>query len=297
MCKVARIVENVIGTSGFEIFDREAARYDAWFDSERGNALFDSEVLCLRQLSTDLPRPWLEVGVGTGRFAEALGIEVGVDPSRAALEYAARRGIRVLPALGQALPFEDGEFRAVFVIVTICFADDPAGLLREAARVAGGEGAVVLGIVPVGSPWERSYAEKGRAGHTFYSQARFFSLDELERLARSAGLSFERSVSTLFQKPGDGPFEVEPPREGSHDEAGFVAVLCRRRPESHSGGPADRSASDPGDREMEPLVCMKDNVEVDRENPRCRHPSSQCPFREYCRVREAQRAKEKEQRG
>ena len=177
-----------MGAAGIEIFDREAARYDAWFGSERGKALFGSEIPCLQRLSAGLPRPWLEVGVGTGRFAEALGIEVGVDPARATLEYAARREIRVLPALGQALPFEDGEFGAVFVIVTICFADDPGGLLQEAARVAGEEGGVVLGIVPAASPWGRFYAEKGRAGHTFYSQARFFSLDELEEIAQSAGL-------------------------------------------------------------------------------------------------------------
>ena len=232
-----------MGAPSFELFDREAARYDAWFDSERGKALFDSEVLCLRELAAGLPRPWLELGVGTGRFAEALGIEVGVDTARGALEYAARRGVRVVPGVGQALPFEDGEFGAAFVIVTICFADDPGGLLLEAARVAGQlapgsagarlkagkEGGVVLGIVPAGSPWGRFYAEKGRAGHTFYSQARFFGLDELEDLARGAALRFERCISTLFQRPGPGSFEVERPREGRHDEAGFVAALCRRR--------------------------------------------------------------------
>ena len=52
--------------SGIQIFEHEAARYDAWFDSERGKMLFASEVLCLQQLSGGLPRPWLEFGVGIG---------------------------------------------------------------------------------------------------------------------------------------------------------------------------------------------------------------------------------------
>ena len=210
-----------------DIFDREAARYDAWFDSERGKKLLASEVLCLQQLSADLPRPWLEVGVGTGRFAEALGVDVGVDPASGALRYAERRGIRALEGTGQALPFGDKTFGAVFVIVTICFADDPAGLLREAGRVLADGGGVVLGIVPAGSPWGRFYDEKRRSGHTFYSRARFFALGELEELAGSAGLRFERCASTLFEGPGPGPFELEHPREGAHDEAGFVAALCR----------------------------------------------------------------------
>lgn len=54
--------------SRFDVFEREAARYDAWFDSEDGRMLFSSELLGLRQLSEVLPRPWLEVGVGTGRL-------------------------------------------------------------------------------------------------------------------------------------------------------------------------------------------------------------------------------------
>jgi len=29
----------------------------------------------------NLPGPWLEIGIGSGRFAQALGIETGIDPS------------------------------------------------------------------------------------------------------------------------------------------------------------------------------------------------------------------------
>lgn len=49
---------------------------------------------------------------------------------------------------------------------------------------------------------------------------------------------------------------------------------------------------------MEALICMKDNeeigteidTEIGAENARCRHPSTQCRFREWCPVAETIRA-------
>ena len=202
--------------------------------------LFASEMLCLRQLSGDLPRPWLEIGVGTGRFARALGIDIGIDPASEVLQYAKRRGIRTLRALGRALPFKSRKFGAVFVIVTLCFADDAEGLLREAARVTRAEGGIVLGIVPAGSPWGKSYAAKGRAGHRFYSKARFFTLEEVRDLAQIVELRFDRSVSTLFGSPDEGPFEIERPQDGEDRKAGFVAMLFRPATVS-AGGEHDRA--------------------------------------------------------
>lgn len=212
------------------IFDQEAGRYDAWFESEPGRALFASEVSCLRHLLGGLPRPWIEVGVGTGRFAEALKIDVGVDPAPRALGYAVNRGVNGLLALGESLPFGDRKFGAVFVIVTLCFAGDPAALLREARRVVVDEGGLVLGIVPADSPWGRRYKEQATAGHLFYAQARLFTCSELEDLVQSADLRIERIVSTVTQRPGDTPFAVETPREGLHQEASFLGLLCRPRP-------------------------------------------------------------------
>ena len=40
-----------------------------------------------------------------------------------------------------------------------------------------------------------------------------------------------------------------------------------------------------------PLICMRDNVSASAENPRCPHPSSSCPFRELCVVKEAMQHK------
>ncbi len=283
-------------------------------------------MLCLRQVSRNLPRPWLEIGVGTGRFADALGIDVGVDPASAVLPYARRRRIRTLRALGHALPLKDGEFGAAFAIVTLCFAHDGAGLLREAARVTRPDGGIVAGIVPAESPWGRFHASRGKREHVFYSEAKFYTLDQLRDLARLAELRVDRVVSTLFQRPGQGPFEIEHPREGEDRRAGFVAILFRpRRQPAKSlsqkpvvaGLPAEPLASteglptslgigsecitqpppENGDCEVPgPLMCMREGMEIDPENPRCPFPSSQCGFRELCPVRDAMRSKPKEPR-
>lgn len=71
-------------------------RYDAWYDTPKGRALLASEVACLKPLLQRFPRPYLEVGVGTGRFAQALGIGYGVDPSVRALDKAVQRGVKAL---------------------------------------------------------------------------------------------------------------------------------------------------------------------------------------------------------
>jgi hypothetical protein len=52
-----------------DVFDLQAATYDAWYDSPRGRAIVAEERAALAPLLGDLPRPWLEVGTGTGRFA------------------------------------------------------------------------------------------------------------------------------------------------------------------------------------------------------------------------------------
>ena len=94
--------------------------------------MFPAEVACLRPLLAGLPRPWAEVGAGSGRFAAALGVDVGLDPAAAPLLLARSRRIGVVRSAGERLPFRAGVFGAVLIVVTVCFADDPAALLAEA---------------------------------------------------------------------------------------------------------------------------------------------------------------------
>lgn len=69
-----------------EAFTAYAADYDRWVDAPEGKALFETEVEAVRLLTEGMKKPFLEVGVGTGRFARAFGIEFGIDPSLGMLE-------------------------------------------------------------------------------------------------------------------------------------------------------------------------------------------------------------------
>ena len=214
------------GPNAFEEF---AARYDAWYDAAPGRLLFALELACLRPLVPHGPGARLEVGVGSGRFAAALGLEVGVDPAAAPLRLAAERGVAVVQGAGEHLPFGDRTFAAVVVVVTLCFADDPTALLGEARRVLAPSGRLVTGVVPLDSAWGRRYAAQGRAGHPFYRGARFLTLAEHRRMLTGAGFRVTGARSTLTQAPSDDPVE-EDARGGVVAGAGFVAFQARPQP-------------------------------------------------------------------
>jgi len=76
-------------------FDDVAEDYDHWYDTPEGDTIFQAEPKCLRLLHEASPGRWLEVGVGTGRFACLLGITEGIDLSLRMLEIAASRGIAI----------------------------------------------------------------------------------------------------------------------------------------------------------------------------------------------------------
>ena len=210
------------------IFDSLASVYDAWFERE-GRFIFASEVQALRQVLPSLPKPWIEIGVGSGRFAQALGIDIGLDPAIRLLEMAKNRGISVFLGRGEEAPFKDNAFGTAFLIVTLCFVDSPRKILGEAAHLLKGEGKVVLGLVLRGSPWGQLYQIKKETWHRFYRYATFYSYGEVDMLLKQTGFSVEKVISTLFQNPG-GVNHIEPPQQGFSQDAGFTVIMASKPP-------------------------------------------------------------------
>lgn len=127
---------------------------------DRGAALYDLRELPVellgfgrlrRELWSDVSgRMLLEVGAGTGknfRYHPAGAAVVAVDLSPKMLRRAQRRaarlgkGIDLVLADAQALPFRDGAFDAAAATFVFCSVPDPVAGLREVARVVkeGGE--------------------------------------------------------------------------------------------------------------------------------------------------------------
>jgi SAM-dependent methyltransferase len=151
-------------------------------------------------------RPVLEVGVGPGLFAARIKALAGVDPSWRMVLKAKSRGIPlVVMGRGEKLPFRSGSFGTVLIVVTLCFADDPVMMVKEAARVTEPGGYVVSCIIPADSSLGELYMKMAERGHPFYSSARFLRRRDHISLLEAAGLVVvdERGLEII---PGDQGF-------------------------------------------------------------------------------------------
>jgi SAM-dependent methyltransferase len=205
-----------------QLFEKFAERYDAWYDGPVGRIAFPLEVAVLQPLLMGSPKPWIEIGVGSGRFVKELQVDVGVDPAMKPLLLARQRNIAVVQAVGENLPFRDASFGAVLIVVTLCFVSDPVCVLREARWVLRDDGSLVLGMIFADSPWGEFYKRKASEGHPFYSSAHFLSRTDLKQMLDFVGFRVVAARSTLRQPPSDFSLHPEPVLDGDLPDAGFV---------------------------------------------------------------------------
>ena len=206
------------GPVSWEIFEREAGGYEAWYSTASGQRADQAERNLLTWLLAHFSpaRSVLEIGCGTGHFAGYLagkGLRlVGLDRAPAMLAESRRRHPGIPAVLGNAyhLPFSDGSLDLVVFVVTLEFLKDPETALAEATRVAR-EGLVVIALNrwSLGG-WHRRRANY-RGRHALLSQARDETLISLRAMAMKAAGDRLREAcwaSTLFP---DGLWRVRAP--------------------------------------------------------------------------------------
>lgn len=191
----------------WQLFERAAGGYEAWYAIGRGRRVDEAERALLRWLMEWLPpaRTVLDVGCGTGHFAAWLrGLSVsviGLDRSPAMLAEMRRRHSAVPAVLADAthLPMRPGSVDLALLVTVLEFLPRPGPALEEAVRVAR-RGVVVLALNRW-SPGGLSRRVGPQARRPLLGAARDTSLRALRQAVRTAaGDRYQglRWASSLF---------------------------------------------------------------------------------------------------
>lgn len=216
-------------------FDMHAHEYDFWYD--RHNKVFDSELAAIKKVlgHVNLEHRFIEIGVGTGRFAQALHITHGVDPSLEMLELARERNIICTQAVVESLPFKDKSFDVILMVTVDCFLTNLKQAFAEVYRILKPDGRLILGMInrnsELGNAYGKKYKKKQHK-NGFYTYVRLHSVDEISAFIREAGFRDLTTVQTLF-RPLKMIEDVEPVRCG-YGAGGFVVIGANK--EEHDSG-------------------------------------------------------------
>jgi len=177
-----------------KLFDKYYIEYDNWFLEH--SKIYKTEIKTIKKILPPFKKG-LEIGVGTGRFAKPLGINLGIEPSKKMAEIAKKRGIKVVEGYAEKLPFEDNLFDLVLMVTTICFVSDIDKSLKEANRVLKKGGHIIIAFIDKNSKLGQFY-EKNRKKSRFYKEATFYNKDEIIDLMKTHGFAFEDCAESLF---------------------------------------------------------------------------------------------------
>lgn len=194
---------------GVTVFDERAEEYDLWF--EENELILQAEINALRALVPPIGTG-LDIGVGTARFAASLGVEVGIDPARRALQIARARGVKVCQAFGERLPFEVCTFDYALLVTVDPFVPDVACVFNEIWRVLKPSCSLILGMIDKSSPLGQMY-EAHKDEDPFYKEARFHTTDEVIAYLEQTGFKVIQARQTITGIP-DAKASTDQVQEG-----------------------------------------------------------------------------------
>lgn len=208
--------------SRINAFNKYVKRYDEWF--EENKFAYESELQAIKEL---LPQNGygIEIGVGTGRFAQLLGINVGIEPSRKMGKMAKMREIVVISGIAEAIPCSASLFDFVMMVTTVCFLDDIKAAFNEIYRILKSAGYFIIGFIDSKSPIGRLY-QQYKNENVFYKEATFFSVKEIVLHLKRAEFHVFTFKQTLFS-PLKKIKEIEPVREG-YGTGSFIVVRAKK---------------------------------------------------------------------
>ena len=181
-----------------EVFEKYYKEYDEWFiENEQ---LFLAELNAVKKIMP-VKKYGMEIGIGSGKFAEPLGIKIGVEPAIKMAEISRSKGIEIYQGTAENLPFNNNIFDFVLMVTTICFVDDVLQSFNEAYRVLKDNGSIIIGFVDKESRMGIKY-QKTKDKSKFYKNATFFSTKEVIDLLQKSNFNNFEVKQTLIEKEG-----------------------------------------------------------------------------------------------
>lgn len=207
------------------IFNENVKAYEAWY--EKYPEVYLSEVAAIKEQFLKLPEniKGLEVGIGTGKFAQILGIKEGVEPSNEMASIARKRGLEVVNGNAENLPVKDLNFDFV-LFVTICHLNSTKQAFKEACRVLKPKGSIIIGFIDKDQKIGKAY-EENRMRSTFFRYANFYSVIQVTKLLKEAGFKDLEYNQTLFGNLEEIK-EVQLPKKG-FGEGSFVVIKAVKK--------------------------------------------------------------------
>ncbi|MBP6398657.1 MAG: class I SAM-dependent methyltransferase [Saprospiraceae bacterium] len=202
--------------SSINVFEKNTLEYDQWFQNH--SSVYESEILAIQQ-AIPQNKKGIEIGVGTGRFAERLNIKFGVEPSENMAKVSEQKGIIVYRAYAESLPLDNTTFDFVLMVTTVCFLSDISKAFSEVYRILKPKGEIILGIIDKKSQLGIKY-EKEKSSNKFYSDAHFHSTEELTALLHQSHFENFQYWQTLISLKEN---EIEKPEKG-FGKGSFVVI-------------------------------------------------------------------------
>ena len=178
-------------------FNDHVAEYEAWY--KKYPFVFRSEVAAIKEL---LPRGenihGIEVGLGTGRFAKALGIKDGIEPAENMRELAQKKGICVIKAVAEKLPYKTLLLDFVLMNFCISYFENVPEAFKEAYRVLKHGGCLLVGFIDKNSRIGKYYEDR-KPESIFYKKAKFYTVSKIEKELKKAGFKKMEFSQSLFR--------------------------------------------------------------------------------------------------
>ena len=203
-------------SESIQVYNQKSEEYDQWFDEYP--VLFASELKALEKV---VPKNkfGVEIGIGSGRFAEKLAIDRGLDPSEKMAQLAETRGVKTLIGKAENMPFKENSFDYAVMITVDCFLENIPTAFKEVRRILKPNGKFIIGMIDKNSELGQSY-QKRKHRNPFYRYATFHTLEAISDQLKKAGFGKFEYWQTLITASEEEPEEPQP----GYGEGGFVVI-------------------------------------------------------------------------